>query len=713
VAEVADGYPKLLVWLAEGQVRGLRNVFGVWVAVLRLIPGLRWLLWHYVFRRVACRAPWRLALYDAIIQERRACSNAKFRAPDQETCSAEPGLKTTLRIPADGTAGLGAVSEAAVKPPIAARGILRVKVAGMAAGCIGISGLRGSGKTTLIRNFCSHRYGTPCSMPLLGDQPRREAPLPGLRIVVDAPLQFEAREFLIHLYTCLCKAVLADAWFTTGPPSRHVRGPVLRPRSVRPAALAGFAFLVLTAALAYLAAGGRWPVPSWHHAQVWEIVGAAVSLIIAMTAAAWRTRLAFIELGQVVDLRADAEARLQRLHFQRTHTRSRSGTLGGPAGTGLRIGTTRELAEQAMSLPEIIDDYRDFAERVVAALTKQHDTPASDVRLVIGIDQTDQIRDPQAACKFLDEISAVFGTPNCVYLLAISPGALAAIDQRAVPLRTFSSGLFDEMVWIDPVGLEDAAGLLDQRVTNLPSAFVKLCYVLSGGLPRELLRVARAVYTTPATAHQITLAAATEHVIEGEIHALKHRTLASAASTYADAVPGLLSVLADEDWPRRHCVPASEPRRIQDTLDEVSQMWSGARGPRSPARQQADRVATEICDSFLAGLYFLLTVRYLFTLLAHADDNPTLAQVLNDSQAIFCDLAEARADMAVSPYLAASLTRKALAALSKPTQDPALAAINPCFLNDCQGNGTPPDQRPKDSTDDPSAPRPISARPSP
>src|SRR5438128_2725692 len=54
VAEVAENYPKLLVWLTEGQVhaRGLRNVFGFYVAVLRLVPGLRWLLWQFIFKPV-------------------------------------------------------------------------------------------------------------------------------------------------------------------------------------------------------------------------------------------------------------------------------------------------------------------------------------------------------------------------------------------------------------------------------------------------------------------------------------------------------------------------------------------------------------------------------------------------------------------------------------------------------------------------------------
>ena len=158
LAEVAESYPRLLIWLTEGQVSRLRNVFGFWVAIMRLIPGLRWLLWRLMFKPVAARAPWWPALYEIFLQKERSGRNQKLRA--EEGKAADRGFGKTLTIPAGGTPGLSAISEVAVITQIHVRDILRGKVAGMAAGCIGISGLRGSGKTTQIRDFCSHRYGT-------------------------------------------------------------------------------------------------------------------------------------------------------------------------------------------------------------------------------------------------------------------------------------------------------------------------------------------------------------------------------------------------------------------------------------------------------------------------------------------------------------------------------------------------------------------------
>jgi hypothetical protein len=70
--------------------------------------------------------------------------------------------------------------------------------------------------------------------------------------------------------------------------------------------------------------------------------------------------------------------------------------------------------------------------------------------------------------------------------------------------------------------------------------------VLSGGLPREVLRLARAVFTSTGDSRDpITLEQATAHVVAGEIRALEHRTMASTASLDTGALPGLLTMLGN------------------------------------------------------------------------------------------------------------------------------------------------------------------------
>lgn len=290
VAEVAAAYPRLLAWLAEGRVSGTWNVFGSLVGVARLIPGLRWLLWHFMFEPVACYAPWRTALYEAILQDQRSKKNKKNKAP------VETLICTGPEVP-----GLSAITDVAAIQHIPGRHDLRQRVVNMSSGCIGISGPRGSGKTALMQDFCSHRYGTP-RIPT----PRTSADeplLPGMRVMIQAPLPFDAKEYLIHQYACLCEAVLADVRFNPTTLFQRALGPILRPSLGRPRALrgglVGIALLVLAGGLF----AGTWP----HWApRTWQLVGAVAALVAGLAAIGWRTRWAFIEARQVITLAADA-----------------------------------------------------------------------------------------------------------------------------------------------------------------------------------------------------------------------------------------------------------------------------------------------------------------------------------------------------------------------------------------------------------------------
>ena len=669
------------------------NVFGFWIAFLRLVPGLRWIVWRLLFEPVARRAPWRLELYEAILQRERYKRNNRPYANR---------FSPTLTI--GKTPGLSAVTEMAAITPTASREDMRRKIEKMSSGCIGVSGLRGSGKSTLIRDFCSHRYGTP----------KRSASdfteLPGLRLMVQAPLRYDAREFLIYQYTCLCKAVLTDVRLNPTSFVHHIVLPLLLPRSIRPGTLlrglSGIALLAAAGILAYRAAVSRWPVPSWPP-RTWELLGAVTAVVAAMAVFGWRTRQALIEVRQIVTLAADAQSRLEQLHFQRTDTRSRGGTLSGPMGTGLNLTSTRAFVEQMMTLPELIDDYRDFAERVVAALqqTVGSDRHKTDLRLVIGIDEMDQIEDAQGADRFLKELSSVFGIPHCVYLISVSPDTLAATDQRMVPLKTSSGGLFDEMVWIEPLDLPQASDLLDHRVIGLPAAFIALCYVLSGGLPRDLLRVARAIFTTGGDSANVGLAKATHNVIKDEIRALKHRAMAHASSLDIPATPNLVGLLSADDWPFGPTDHAPQQlANIGNILGDLSQLWAGKARERFAGPDKAVAPLTaEICDSFLAGLYLLLTVYQIFTAepargirlaICPAEDGTSKFE----DHPVLRDLARARTTLGVNPYLASAIICDARETLSRDTGHPGFAAgIAPHFLNHPPAHHTQPAHCPPNS----------------
>ena len=135
MASVAEDHPRLLAWLAEGRISWYWNLFGTWVAFARLIPGVRRIIWHLLFKPVARRAPWRVELHEAILQNKRYAFNRQDTDAKLVTSLAmrkAPGRRDTP--------GLSAVTEIANFTRTKSREEVRRKVEKMSSGCIGLSG---------------------------------------------------------------------------------------------------------------------------------------------------------------------------------------------------------------------------------------------------------------------------------------------------------------------------------------------------------------------------------------------------------------------------------------------------------------------------------------------------------------------------------------------------------------------------------------------
>jgi hypothetical protein len=140
----------------------------------------------------------------------------------------------------------------------------------------------------------------------------------------------------------------------------------------------------------------------------------------------------------------------------------------------------RALAEQQATLPDIVSDFRSFA-----------DTVATNTRVMIGIDELDKIQDVNDAQHFLNDIKGIFGIRNCFFLLSVSEDALSHFDRRGVPVRDAFDSALDTVVYVGYLPLDGTRQLLHRRIIGLGEPFVALCHCLGGGLPRDVIRVAR------------------------------------------------------------------------------------------------------------------------------------------------------------------------------------------------------------------------------
>jgi hypothetical protein len=349
---------------------------------------------------------------------------------------------------------------------------------------IGVAGSRGSGKSTLIRGYCentsrqlSRSLGVGRALAATGD----------LRCMVSAPVDYAARDFVLHLFATFCHAVIARS--KTGKDTAHRVPTAMRLQSMIPAVKA-----TLLIGLGVALVHWRRPVAESSGLPAAVVFWTGVAVVLAVdagiVAAAWRNarRVPAVkrQSGDGRALAATAKRHLARVRYLQTRTSGWSGTFGMATGTGgLSFSSSR--AEQPLSYPEVVGEFRDFARAVAAEVHRDGH------RVFIGIDELDKIGTPEQAEQFLNEIKGIFGIPHVYFMVSVSDDALSAFERRGLPLRDAFDSSFDEIIGVDPLTYPESRRLLYRRVIGLTEPYVALCHCLSGGLARDLIRTARQV----------------------------------------------------------------------------------------------------------------------------------------------------------------------------------------------------------------------------
>lgn len=434
---------------------------------------------------------------------------------------------------------------------------------------IGIAGPRGSGKTTLLRR-CANLGAEHGS------------------VFVSAPVAYDSREFILHLFAQVCLALGAtdhESHVYSDPPAppaqragqlvddarRHWRGWVAsrgvglsliavgvvlavdgldrsRSEDLRSLAIAALIASVAMAVamvvhfrLALLGSDERvgerrrritsgtvalgmllsalvlWLTSRHPHAVdnaelggqlaiAWgAVILAAAGLMLADEHAVRRqildrsrdqhaTRDEILRSMQRGDLAEEgvaplADLRLREIRYQQTYSWGSQGTLSLNTLVGVEYAenASQERAPRPKTLPDIIHDLHEllgYAGRLDGGTAK----------VVIAIDELDKLESPESAAQFVNDIKAVFGVPGVYFLVSVSEDAMAGFERRGLPFRNDFDSAFDEIVHVDFSGIEEARLLLGSRVVGMPMPFVTLCHVVGGGLPRDMLRVARDLY---------------------------------------------------------------------------------------------------------------------------------------------------------------------------------------------------------------------------
>ena len=265
---------------------------------------------------------------------------------------------------------------------------------------------------------------------------------------------------------------------------------------------------------------------------------------------------------------------LDLIRFQQTYTDGWSGSLTATVGFiqgAAEITEGTSYLRNLLSLPDIVNIFRDFMVTV-----------ADEGPVIIGIDELDKIERADKAQAFLNDIKSVFGVEKCYFLISISEEALANFERRGLPLRDAFDSALDDVIRVCPLDYPSARDLIRIRVVGLPEPYAAVIYCLSGGLPREMIRWARAFVVEKETTGEELAALCKallkddlERKISASIIALSNDSKTGAE--YAIRLVGGLELSVDPDWLIDRCYEC------------LTRKGTNAQGPHSADKVPADR----------------------------------------------------------------------------------------------------------------------------
>ncbi len=467
----------------------------------------------------------------------------------------------------------------------------------MPGGSIGLAGPRGAGKSTLMRAACpSARSG-----PIFG-------------VMVAAPVEFNARDFILHLFAEICQKVLGTEIVDemrqpdpVGETIREARGPVELAFLVSPFALAAGTSLVIFASLKT-----RFHLNPTLLLGVVVLLGGTVGYMASFQRMRnerrrERRRRRYAQERDYYrfsprsardrEIFALARSRLKDIWFQQSYTHGWSGSLSVPVGLTVGVEGTTELARQQMSMPDIVAEFR----RLIALIVKD------DVTVRIGIDELDKIESPDAAGRFMNEIKVLFGISNCFFMVSVSEDAMSMFERRGLPFRDVFDSSFDDIVRVGHLDAEAAIELVQSRVIGMPVLFILLGHCMAGGLARDLIRVVRDIVSIDARGRdERALSEVCEELLQADVAGK-----AGACVVGCQRLPHDLAVERLQSWllemPRAGVTADRLLERCTNAERELAFLKSAT------VEDREGRTPAGLASEFLAFCYFSATLLEFFT----------------------------------------------------------------------------------------------------
>ncbi|MFJ4204566.1 hypothetical protein ACIP2Y_33745 [Streptomyces sviceus] len=330
-----------------------------------------------------------------------------------------------------------------------------------------------------------------------------------------------------------------------------------------------------------------------------------------------------------------------RNHLYRLQTVQSSSAALATSGTRLlTLGTTHTSALTTVppNYPALVAEFRTLLRRIGREESRWGN------RVVIAVDEVDRLGTEAQALAFLSEIKGILGVPHVHYLISVAEDVGAGFVRRGLPNRDVTDSSLDDVVHVRRCTLDESAKILKRRAPGIGDAYIVLAHALSGGIPRDLIRYGRRLVEIRAAAELVELPEVAQALVVEEL---------------SETLAGFRTLLAKQQWgPDTHgvlksfrslaahlraacpCPDQAEPLRLAIAFFVAHEVD----GLSDEPRRLIDEAAAYTCLSLtLLDIFGRPAFNRRRTRAAqHADGDPDL-------------LAEARQELAVSPYSARAL----------------------------------------------------------
>jgi hypothetical protein len=386
---------------------------------------------------------------------------------------------------------------------------------------LGISGPRGVGKTTVIDGMAS-----------------RIRDRGGIAVVHSAPVEYSPVDLLRSIAFSLLEEV--DGGF-----GKRLRIAVLSVVTLAMGTLVLLAALlpvVVESVLSFF--GAAW---------VFFLAGAVLLIGVAfLIRAIWRPTVA--------PLSRDPSALLRRLVADLEYEKKYSGYLGG-GGQGLpEFRLSNERSRRQLTHADLVKGLRS----ALRALSG----PDGKIPILVAIDELDKLPDRDAAIRVINVLKDLHRIPGIHMLVTVSDEAQASFGLFG-QLRDAFDSTFDSIFEVERLSFETARDIVDSRVVGFPLELLVVCHICSAGLPRDLIRHARALVDFTIERDAVPRWVELARLVgldDAQAMLTAHSRLSSDLEDFPAAV-GTITGLANLNFDE--LIEASPPQSIGDSLARI------------------------------------------------------------------------------------------------------------------------------------------------